>query len=282
MHGPRSVLVPDLGVFSYAQWDSLRMGPKSKQNSFIFHIYLIYIAQACFSCGGTGVWTTAWHLPGRHSPFEPQPVLLSFIFWGRVSCFFPGWDYRHAQPPKVILYTIFVHLGVLTGTHLWGQTWNFPFISSCQHSKVWNFGVFGIFRLEMLNMYLIEIFFVCVCAAGDGTQGMEHGRQVLNHWTIPTALTGIFLMINEIDVYKTLRTVPGTHQLSYNILLHFFFCVVNWGLSSGLCTCKAGAFLFESHRQSTFLWLFWRWSLTNCLPRLASSYDPLALGHPCS
>jgi hypothetical protein len=215
-------------------------------------------------------------------PFEPQPVLLSFIFWGRVSCFFPGWDYRHAQPPKVILYTIFVHLGVLTGTHLWGQTWNFPFIASCQHSKVWNFGVFGIFRLEMLNMYLIEIFFVCVCAAGDGTQGMEHGRQVLNHWTIPTALTGIFLMINEIDVYKTLRTVPGTHQLSYNILLHFFFCVVNWGLSSGLCTCKAGAFLFESHRQSTFLWLFWRWSLTNCLPRLASSYDPLALGHPCS
>jgi hypothetical protein len=34
----------------------------------------------------------------------------------------------------------------------------------------------------------------------------------------------------------------------------FFCCVGDWGLNSGLCTCKAGAVPLEPHLQSVLLW----------------------------
>jgi hypothetical protein len=42
----------------------------------------------------------------------------------------------------------------------------------------------------------------------------------------------------------------------------FFFCRVgvkwDWGLNSGLCTCKAGIVQLKWHLQSILSWLFWR------------------------
>jgi hypothetical protein len=58
-------------------------------------------------------------------------------------------------------------------------------------------------------------------------------------------------------------------------LLIFFYSWQHWGLNSGLCPCKAGAVPVESHLQSMLVWLFWRWSLWNYLPRLVSNSDLL-------
>jgi hypothetical protein len=38
----------------------------------------------------------------------------------------------------------------------------------------------------------------------------------------------------------------------------------------------------QPYFQSILLWLFWRWSSVNCLPRLASNCDPLNLSLPKS
>jgi hypothetical protein len=45
-------------------------------------------------------------------------------------------------------------------------------------------------------------------------------------------------------------------------------------LNSGLHAYKAGALLLEPHLQSILLWLFWKWSVTHHLPRLASNHNP--------
>jgi hypothetical protein len=47
-------------------------------------------------------------------------------------------------------------------------------------------------------------------------------------------------------------------------LFFFLFFWWDWGLSSGLCDCKAGVLLTEPHLQF-LLWLFWRWDLWNYL-----------------
>jgi hypothetical protein len=50
----------------------------------------------------------------------------------------------------------------------------------------------------------------------------------------------------------------------------FLFCLFffwwDQGFNSGLHTCKAGALPLEPHLQSIWLWLFWGWDLSNCLP----------------
>jgi hypothetical protein len=56
-----------------------------------------------------------------------------------------------------------------------------------------------------------------------------------------------------------------------------FFFFMDLGLNSGLCDCKAGTLPLEPHLQSIFLWLFWRWGLTNYLHGLASN---LSLAQP--
>jgi hypothetical protein len=70
---------------------------------------------------------------------------------------------------------------------------------------------------------------------------------------------------------------------SYKLLfkLFFFFCW-DWGLNSGICTCKAGALLLEPHPQSILLWLFWRWGLLSPLPRLDWNLDLPDLSFPYS
>jgi hypothetical protein len=55
-----------------------------------------------------------------------------------------------------------------------------------------------------------------------------------------------------------------------------------WGLNSGLCTCKACTLPLEPHLQSIFLCLFWRWSLSIYLPGLALNHDPPNLSLPSS
>jgi hypothetical protein len=53
---------------------------------------------------------------------------------------------------------------------------------------------------------------------------------------------------------------------SYFILFSFFlfFLLWDWGLNSGLCTCKAGSLLLEPHFQSILLcfFFFWRWGIS--------------------
>jgi hypothetical protein len=53
-----------------------------------------------------------------------------------------------------------------------------------------------------------------------------------------------------------------------------FFFLVDQGLNSGLCTCKASVLLLEPHLQSILLWLFGRWGLKKYLPRLALNSNP--------
>jgi hypothetical protein len=56
-----------------------------------------------------------------------------------------------------------------------------------------------------------------------------------------------------------------------------FFFWWDWDLNSGLC-----ALLLAPLLPSSLLWLFWRWSLTNSLARLASNLDPPDLSLPSS
>jgi hypothetical protein len=66
---------------------------------------------------------------------------------------------------------------------------------------------------------------------------------------------------------------------SYSFIFWILFIYLFWwykGLNSGLQTCKADTVPLEPHFQSIFLlWLFWRWGLTNYLPKLALSHSPL-------
>jgi hypothetical protein len=57
--------------------------------------------------------------------------------------------------------------------------------------------------------------------------------------------------------------------------LIYFWC--NWGLNSGFCTSATPPAHF-----AILLWLFWRWSLANNLPGLASNHDPLDLSFSSS
>jgi hypothetical protein len=57
------------------------------------------------------------------------------------------------------------------------------------------------------------------------------------------------------------------------IVLFCFAFEWDWGLKSRLCACKPGTLLLEPHFQSILLQLFWRWGLTNYLPRLALNSD---------
>jgi hypothetical protein len=43
----------------------------------------------------------------------------------------------------------------------------------------------------------------------------------------------------------------------FSFFFHFFLCVENFGLNSGLHACKAGTVPLEPHLQSILLWLFW-------------------------
>jgi hypothetical protein len=57
----------------------------------------------------------------------------------------------------------------------------------------------------------------------------------------------------------------------------------NWGLNSGLHTHKAGALpLCPLHLQSILHRLFWRWGLSNYLPRVASNHNTPNLSFPNS
>jgi hypothetical protein len=49
----------------------------------------------------------------------------------------------------------------------------------------------------------------------------------------------------------------------FTILIFYLFFWWDWGLTSGLHTCKVGTLLLEPHLQSILLWLFWRWGLEN-------------------
>jgi hypothetical protein len=63
-------------------------------------------------------------------------------------------------------------------------------------------------------------------------------------------------------------------------VLGVLFC--REGLNSGLHGCKVDTLLLEPHFQSILLWLFWRWSLLNCLPKLFLNCDPPDLSLPIS
>jgi hypothetical protein len=68
----------------------------------------------------------------------------------------------------------------------------------------------------------------------------------------------------------------------FNCLSLCFLLLWDWGLNSGLPTCKAGSPSLEPGLQFISLWLFWRWGLTNYLPSLASYCHPPDLSLPSS
>jgi hypothetical protein len=62
------------------------------------------------------------------------------------------------------------------------------------------------------------------------------------------------------------------------ILRDYFFCFWwDWGLDSGLHSCKVGTLPLEPLLQSILLWLFW-----NYLPWLALNHDSPNLSLPSS
>jgi hypothetical protein len=67
------------------------------------------------------------------------------------------------------------------------------------------------------------------------------------------------------------------HVDSWKMVSFINFFWWNWGLNSGLCTCKAWALPLEPCFQSTSFWLFWRWGLLNYLPWLTSNLDSAIL-----
>jgi hypothetical protein len=61
--------------------------------------------------------------------------------------------------------------------------------------------------------------------------------------------------------------VPAYHYKKPLGVWHVFFFLFwwDWGLKSGLCSCKAGSLPLEYCLQSILLWLLWRWGLENYL-----------------
>jgi hypothetical protein len=54
--------------------------------------------------------------------------------------------------------------------------------------------------------------------------------------------------------------------------MNFFFLELESELR--LRACKAGTLPLVPHLQSILVWLFWKWSLMDCLPCLTSNLDP--------
>jgi hypothetical protein len=71
--------------------------------------------------------------------------------------------------------------------------------------------------------------------------------------------TGLYLQPLHFYFFRNLLIVVRTLNVRSILLANFFFLWWDWGLNSGLCTCKAVTLLLEPHLQSILLWLFWRW-----------------------
>jgi hypothetical protein len=85
----------------------------------------------------------------------------------------------------------------------------------------------------------------------------------------------------------SIAILPEYVLLYVNLLIYFHnlnssFFFVGLGFNSELYAWKAGALLLESCLKSIFPLLFWRWSLENCFPGLASNYNPPSLSLPNS
>jgi hypothetical protein len=74
----------------------------------------------------------------------------------------------------------------------------------------------------------------------------------------------------------------GVRERAFGMSVLFPFFWWDWGLNSGLCTCKAGAVPLEPHLHSILLWLFWRWGLENYLSPWASNHNLPDLSLPKS
>jgi hypothetical protein len=70
-------------------------------------------------------------------------------------------------------------------------------------------------------------------------------------------------------------------KITYFIIITYF-CLQDWGLNSKLHTLKVGTLLSEPHLPSILLWIFCRWGLVNCSPKLASGCGPSDLSLPSS
>jgi hypothetical protein len=62
---------------------------------------------------------------------------------------------------------------------------------------------------------------------------------------------------------KSMATVTFQDNGSLHFDLYTLYYIIilgwDWGLHSGLLTCKAGALMLEPLLQSILLWFFWRW-----------------------
>jgi hypothetical protein len=88
-----------------------------------------------------------------------------------------------------------------------------------------------------------------------------------------------FVTVEIVQSFSAFQLVLANPILTDSIV---FLTWWDWGLNLGLFTCNAGTLQLEPHLQSILLWLFWRWCLANCLPSLASNFDPPHISLPSS
>jgi hypothetical protein len=89
-------------------------------------------------------------------------------------------------------------------------------------------------------------------------------------------VASFYISISNVQVSQFLQVLVNTYYI--------FFFGWDWGLNSGLHTCKVGALLLELHLQSVLFWLFWRWGSrkisahTGLKPQSSCSQPPNLLG----
>jgi hypothetical protein len=114
-----------------------------------------------------------------------------------------------------------------------------------------------------------------------------HKTFFLSDFSVSRPMCGLLLQSHS----SCASTVLFLSSSSFFFLSFFLFFLWALGWNSGLCVYKAGILLLEPHPKSIFLylfiyfsmlWLFWRWSLMNYLPRLALNHNPSDLSLPNS
>jgi hypothetical protein len=82
----------------------------------------------------------------------------------------------------------------------------------------------------------------------------------------------IFIRGQEVTSLSGLMegTVSIRSSFCKELTIYLFIYLVGLGFE---LKGKAGALPLELHLQSILLWLFWRWGIWNCFPRLALNFD---------
>jgi hypothetical protein len=95
--------------------------------------------------------------------------------------------------------------------------------------------------------------------------------------THPLSVFDLCLQLFPCPDMLAVDTAPCPLAVVEATYLKSFFFLVGLGFE-----LKAGDLPLGPHLPFILLWLFWRWGLENCFPRLASNRDPPNLSLPSS